>query len=352
MHGITEELSSAVINKISRQQANQLERSLVSNPGDLSARIKLLGFYFGKSIWCKEDLESHCRHVFWFIENAPEHDVLFNPLGMPLYFPKAPELFKKGEELWQKQLGLYEDNPRVIANAAHHYCLFGVGKSIELLERCVKLDPDNKHWKSQLATTCERAAKFGNNPKLAARALELREELSLNEKENNWKKILTLVDLAQAAYQAEEWDRCDIAATEAITTFGLQATQKSFLSCRYIHDAFTLKGLLALRNANLSSARDNLLNSVSKQTLGSEIESISPEFDLAQALLKMDEIRVVSKYLLLCATETDSRSAMLFYWWLLLACGLRPKLESNGAVELFMPRWLDPPVKYLLKLMA
>lgn len=79
------EINSATLMKLTVEQATDKASSRSKNPDDQGARIKLLGYYFGRAIWSKQDFERHCIHSYWFVENAPEHDVLSSPIGHPRF---------------------------------------------------------------------------------------------------------------------------------------------------------------------------------------------------------------------------------------------------------------------------
>src|SRR5262245_32102412 len=78
---------------LSPQQVSDLEASLQSAPDDLSARARLLGYYFNSSTATANPgaiHEARRRHVLWMIEHHPDSDITrmselsIDPAGHPL----------------------------------------------------------------------------------------------------------------------------------------------------------------------------------------------------------------------------------------------------------------------------
>src|SRR5438874_11261473 len=60
---------------LSRDQAQALEAGLAANPADLSARAKLLGFYYRggpRLIGYPAAIEARAKHILWLIDHRPD----------------------------------------------------------------------------------------------------------------------------------------------------------------------------------------------------------------------------------------------------------------------------------------
>src|SRR5262245_37956007 len=60
---------------MSDKQVSDLEELLTKYPDDLSARTKLLGYYFVPRPITPGATESRHRHIFWIIKNRPEAEI-------------------------------------------------------------------------------------------------------------------------------------------------------------------------------------------------------------------------------------------------------------------------------------
>ena len=131
-------------------QAVELEDRLVRNQEDIMARARLVGYYGARLAHSRTaETAVHLRsHLLWLIEHHPESFV-----GIPTEFsPKhnegdtAPLL--EAERLWRKQIELHPKNTAVLSHASDffYYAKDDLPEAIELMQRCLTLEPRNERW--------------------------------------------------------------------------------------------------------------------------------------------------------------------------------------------------------------
>src|SRR5262249_39460975 len=74
-------LSQGTNRQITTQDAKKIEESLASNPDDLSAREKLIEYYFEAALTTRtaENEEKREQHILWLIEHHPEAELAGSP---------------------------------------------------------------------------------------------------------------------------------------------------------------------------------------------------------------------------------------------------------------------------------
>ena len=136
-------------------EARQLESVLEANPEDLDARVKLIGFHFGKDIWNRQRREQLCKHIFWLVQNCPHHEILKHPEARPHFYSVQDELYERGKQLWNEQVSKHSDSAVVLVNASRFFNHSDWDRAISLLEASLELDPQNTDIKEKLAFACE-----------------------------------------------------------------------------------------------------------------------------------------------------------------------------------------------------
>src|SRR5215831_15109330 len=64
--------------RVTAPEAQQLEQRLTLNPGDLSTRAKLLGYWFSRgrqAAGVQAAIEARRRHILWLIANDPDSEI-------------------------------------------------------------------------------------------------------------------------------------------------------------------------------------------------------------------------------------------------------------------------------------
>lgn len=147
-------------NQLTAEAAQQLEASLQRNPGDLAARVRLLGYYSARAARDSGMREARLREIEWLIANAPACPALHEPAArlQPADFA-AP--FAGYEETlrhaWQQQVDARPNDARVVENAYRSLAAVDSRensgeKSVPYLKRLRTLDPGDPNWAADLAT--------------------------------------------------------------------------------------------------------------------------------------------------------------------------------------------------------
>ena len=145
--------------RLSPEQVTQLEDKLKINPENLSARTRLLGYYFSSSlnyIGPEASQAARRRHIIWLIQNHPENPVnklsetTIDSVGHNL---ADAEGYIQAKKLWLEQIELKKDNPYVLMNAAWFFKLNNKSVAIKCLKQAIQLAPRNNNITAQLGYT-------------------------------------------------------------------------------------------------------------------------------------------------------------------------------------------------------
>lgn len=137
---------------LGREEANSLEEALKAQPGDLTLRTRLLGYYFTKAvpdIGREATLQARRRHILWIIQNQPGAEIArlpeatLDPVGHKLADREGYDLAKA---LWLKQAEARKGEPRVLFNAAGFFKLHDKPLAEGLLKQGQALQPHDPGW--------------------------------------------------------------------------------------------------------------------------------------------------------------------------------------------------------------
>ena len=135
--------------KLDAKAIRNLEVRLSAQPNDLSARTKLLGYYFGPRRRSIKASAAQKRHVLWIINNRPAAMIA----GLP-YCTLNPQANKDGyraaRELWLQQTKAYSDDARILGNASKFFFTRDPEIAEQLLLRAQTLEPLNPAWSDSL----------------------------------------------------------------------------------------------------------------------------------------------------------------------------------------------------------
>jgi hypothetical protein len=132
---------------LSVAQVNDLETRLTTNPEDLAARTRLLGYYFAsaqRAMGADATRAARRRHIVWVVEHHPEADVTtlsemtIDPAGHPL---ADPEGYAEVKTRWLAQIDRRKDDARVLLHAARFFRLPDRALALDLLKQAVRLSP-------------------------------------------------------------------------------------------------------------------------------------------------------------------------------------------------------------------
>jgi TonB family protein len=131
--------------KLTAAEAQQLEQQLATDSEDLTARGKLISYYFANAI-------EHPRmeHTFWLIEHHPESELALYYSRSHMPGPSQSE-HKQAKDLWLQEVSVHPRDARVLANAAQFVGLNDQFAEEDLLKRAREVEPSNPEWIKQLA---------------------------------------------------------------------------------------------------------------------------------------------------------------------------------------------------------
>ncbi|MXW37981.1 MAG: hypothetical protein F4Z65_06935 [Acidobacteria bacterium] len=300
---------------LSAAEAAVLERRLLDNPQDLTARAQLVGYYHAGR---RANPRRHTEHVLWFIRNAPESEVLDSrPARVSPMFDADGYL--EAKRTWQRLVREEPDNVAILRHAAGFHAPSERAFAAGLLQRAEDLEPSNPEWARELAELEWREARRfpeGRDPAGAARALvhfERAHDLS-----GAADRVDLLPDLALAAFAAGEHQK---ARTHALAMLDAGPNRRD--RGDLLHYGNLVLGHLALGENDLEEARTRLLATGRTGRLPIE-RSGGPDMSLAEALLQRGESATVLQYLELCLDFWPEGEERLLDWIVLVEAGLVP----------------------------
>ena len=279
-------------------EAARLELLLDSNPDDLGARTKLLGYYAQRSFTEVDARRRKAAHCLWVIRHHPEAKIA----GLP--YCKIERIldrtgYRKAMALWRKQVKQHSDKTAVLANAAHFYSGDEGRTAIVLLKRLQRLDPRNPEWKERLGHLYHLQSGVPGRKRNKAAAVHTLEqwEAAFDLVRTDSERFYMLTWLAPVAVDAgrlRKAVRCAHALLRQAKTF-----RADWNFGNAIHHAHIALGRVALRGKRIQEAKRHLI--ASAKTKGSpQLNSFGPSQDLAAELLARGEAKTVLRYLELC----------------------------------------------------
>jgi hypothetical protein len=317
---------------ITAQDASVLEERLKKNPDDLTARDRLIMYYFQATITSRslELEEKREQHIFWLIEHHPDSEFAGSPEAMiqPLGFSRGTDAYQQAKQIWLKQIESHPDNLRIVLNGARFVSLWDPKLGRELLEKALTLDPGNPEASSMLAQSYmqERLMVASEEEKtaLAKKAFSIR-ELALAKTAGD-DRFNELEDIATEALEAGETAKAEQYASEL-----LQSAEQFKDSWNYgnaVHKGNIVLGRIALQRGDMPGAKDRLL--AAGATPGSpQLDSFGPNMTLAKELLEKDQRDAVLAYLQACAKFWKTDQGRLQQWIAAVKNGDTPDFGPN-----------------------
>jgi TonB family protein len=170
--------------RLTPQEVENLEAHLKTFPEDLTARAKLIGYYFLNAAHSRR-----LEHVLWLIEHHPESSLLTEASVMrtpPTAISRGnaslndPADYERAKALWHRQTVRYGQDARVLGNAARFFEFTDPATAEDLLKRARLLEPNNTSWAERLAILYTRSFLPGVPAELAAFASRARSELEIS----------------------------------------------------------------------------------------------------------------------------------------------------------------------------
>jgi len=132
-------------------EAADLEKELVKNPHDLSARAKLVGYYFYQWMQVGEETAKTERrkHVLWTIQHHPDstlaglYEFSIDPRGHQMADSKT---YEDARRLWLQQMESPGVAARTIGNIGRFFQLNDRELSEKAFQKAQKMEPANAEW--------------------------------------------------------------------------------------------------------------------------------------------------------------------------------------------------------------
>lgn len=295
------------------EEAQELEIALSADAGNITARLKLLGYFMMRQFESSEFRDRRREHVLWFIEFAPDHPIA----GSPLCGLDCDDLgFRLACSLWAVATEGRIVDPRLLKNAANFFSLPDPERARQLLERGEAKAPGDPHWASELGENLHRDvalarcnegsprhrdASAPDRAQLKARAIEALAhfERATRLSQEPEDRLHLLVKCAEAAFDAGRLPQATDHAMAAI------ALAPKASDDRHLHDslhvAHTVLGLVAFEQGDLDKACRELDLAGREGSPDSPVlASFGPDFLLANRLLACRRSSEVIAYLKLC----------------------------------------------------
>jgi tetratricopeptide (TPR) repeat protein len=285
---------------LSKSRVNELEAALRKAPDNIDDRFSLIGYYSWKGQTAADRLRWR-THVLWIIQEHPEHPAAAEPSLRDL--PDDPDGNAQILEVWYKNLESRGSELGVLKNAEKFFFGKDPAKAEQILHRLSEIEPDNRHWPSELAKLYTMSGIPGYREDDAAktafeaytRVLELTRDPVARE---------TLAgDMAESAFKTGAF-----AAAVELAKIDLQSSDRSS-----VQRANTILGRIALRSGDLNSAKQYLLDS-SNPAAARHLELFSPTMSLAKELLEKGEREAVLEYLENCLSLSPRSENVLQVW--------------------------------------
>lgn len=286
-----------------------LEKKLATAPEDIESRTKLLGYYLRNRPTDAGTKSSHSRHVRWFIENAPDSDVLGTPYSQLDKILNAAG-YRSVKQAWMKAIEQSPQDAQRLGKASGFFLIHDREIAEDLLRKAQKLEPDNPAWAGSLGQLYSLRMQYAPpGPKRKATAKKAFAQYKLAyELANSKGKQVPFANLAKSAYEAGQLTEAKKYAEEM-----LESVNEGWNAGNQIHHGNLILGRIALSQGDLAEAKSRLL--LAGKTSGSpQLGSFGPNMLLAQELLQQGEKEIVLEYFELCKKFWKSPRRGLERW--------------------------------------
>jgi hypothetical protein len=141
---------------LTKNAAEDIESRLKSQPDDLAARTRLLGFYFrgATQVYPREvAIEARRRHILWLIENHPDSEV--SALSEATIDAKGhaladPDGYRQASAMWTEQALRHSADVRVLSHAARFVVLSDKERAASLLRQAQSAEPNSREWPARI----------------------------------------------------------------------------------------------------------------------------------------------------------------------------------------------------------
>jgi tetratricopeptide (TPR) repeat protein len=300
---------------LSEAQVASLEQSVEKHPSNISARIKLMGYYSSppKITSSRSELR---RHGIWFLKNHPE----VHQLRRFIMFVGEADMreYEEVRQMLFKRLASHPDDFSSLRNAAAHVQARERELSATLFAKAHALAPGD--W--ELAFTLGKHLLLLDKPQAAHEALER----SLAVIGKDVERFHVLGTAASAAFLAGELAKSARHADELLALGAQFPTHWNHGNA--VHEGHSIRGLIALEAGKLDEASAALLEA--GKTPGSpQLNSFGPNLRLARELAKRGQTSAVLTYFELCAHFWKMGKDRLKNWAAIVESGGVPDFGPN-----------------------
>jgi hypothetical protein len=306
--------------KLNASQASDLETVAAKNPDDLSARTKLLGYYFKSRHTSADAKAANRKHALWVIKNRPEAEIAGTPYCEVDAIADA-DGYREAKQLWLDQAHTHAKNSTILGHAAEFLSLYDHALAEDLLKQAQRLEPKERKWHDQLGNLYS----LQDSEETATKALAEFEKAQTSDTREKT-RFYRLDDLAKSAYAAGEIEKASHYAEEL-----LKAGKRHPKDWNYgnsIHDGNNILGRIAFKKGDVKQACEYLLKA--GQTPGSpQLDSFGPNMSLAKELLEAGEKETVLQYSQLCRKFWKTGGTRIDDWTKEVKAGQIPDFGPN-----------------------
>jgi len=300
------------------EAVKELEAKTLAAPNDCESRLQLLGFYSDASILSPEFRKKYADLVIWLIGNFPESKAAGSSYSH-IHASIDPSGYTKAKNLWLQKTKSDEKNSIIVSNAATFFLQSDRKVAEQLLLKALAIEPDKFDLCNQLGQLYRLGmigqANIKERKKIAANAL-MPFERSLGSQSESSDTSSTMTDLAQMAFEAEEFEKAKAYAERVLHSDKGNA----------VHSGNIVLGRLALKDGRIDEAGQFLI--AAGKTSGSpNLGSFGPNMLLAKELLRVGEKDVVLEYFELCSKFWENDS--LEKWTTVVKSGGIPDFGGN-----------------------
>lgn len=256
--------------KLGEAGAAELEKLLAARPGDVAARVRLLGFYGNDRFTGDGGRPRRKPHTLWLIRNMPASPLLVVPVVTPDHAWKD-----EARAAWEPVVSAATATAEELGNAAGLLAPYADAEAIGWLKRAAKLEPRRALWRDMLALIYQREADLENWH--ASWALE---EFDAAAKLGPGYGGDRRIDTVRLALRAGRYER---ARSEARSLLADLPKLFGYQRASAIYAAEQALGRLALRDGDLGAAREHMRASCAGAE-GSNVWQVNPEPSLALEL--------------------------------------------------------------------
>ncbi|MBI4835504.1 MAG: hypothetical protein HY811_11895 [Planctomycetes bacterium] len=326
--------------KLNKIDVDKLEALLKKEPFRLDIHIQLIGYYVRNN---KEDQKEYEEHLIWAITNYPDLEFVVSSF-LQVDSIISPNLYKKIEKLWLRQIEVNNDNHLVLLNASNFFFHANPNLAEKLLKNAKVLAPENYDISRYLTTFYEvhDKPKEAENEKKGFAANRLKKLESQLGESLGADYFYCLLDITKQAYISGSFEKAVDYANKLLKESSKFENDWNYGNA--IHHGYIILGLVSFKSGDIVKARDCLIRS--GLVSGSpQLNSFGPDMTLAKLLLKSgknttpekDDVKAVIQYLQNCKNFWRGEVDLLDAWIKTIESGGTPDFDKNCHYDTIIP---------------